>query len=99
MSLMLAIERWIGSHSLSSTLISKLPTLLQLLYDHDVIQEDALLSWHTSPLPSTRGQGSDGHDISSYMPTSIHSTSVRRAAAPFIEWLRTADEENDDNDE
>ncbi|BGP44163.1 eukaryotic translation initiation factor 5 [Rhodotorula kratochvilovae] len=58
--------------------------LLQL-FEADILTEEVLLHWST-------------HVSSKYAPKDI-SKKVRKAADPFIEWLKSAESESEDEDE
>lgn len=66
-------------------LMSKFARVLFHLFEHDVIEENAIVSWFNK----TQVKG-----------LSVESVQrVRDAAQPFIEWLNNAEEEEDSEDE
>ncbi|CAO3687754.1 unnamed protein product [Umbelopsis vinacea] len=78
------IERLVGLEY-QDKLLSKVPIILKKLYDSDIVEEEALLKWGEKP--SKR-----------YVDKDI-SKAVKKAAAPFLEWLQNASEEEDSDDE
>ncbi|GAM20398.1 hypothetical protein SAMD00019534_035730 [Acytostelium subglobosum LB1] len=70
----LGIEQMCGK---DETLLKSLVSLFKILYDDDIISEEAFLKWDDK--------------------TKVKD--VKKAAAPFIQWLRTADEEEEEEDE
>ncbi|ODV67387.1 hypothetical protein HYPBUDRAFT_109174 [Hyphopichia burtonii NRRL Y-1933] len=74
------LERFLGLEK--PDLIPTLPKILAVSYDKDLISEEVALAW--------------GSKVSKkYVPKDV-SKKVRRAAKPFINWLKEADEESDD---
>lgn len=74
------LERYLGLEN--QALIPLLPKILVTIYDKDLITEEVIVSW--------------GSKVSKkYVPKDI-SKKVRRAAKPFINWLKEADEESDE---
>ncbi|GBP33920.1 Eukaryotic translation initiation factor 5 [Eumeta japonica] len=63
-----------------STLLAKVPAILKLLYDADVVEERAVLEWAAKPSRK-------------YAPRDV-AVEVRRRAQPFLDWLKEADEED-----
>jgi translation initiation factor eIF-2B subunit epsilon len=56
--------------------------MLKLLYDEDVVAEEAVLEWADE---KAHADDSERHFLN--------------LAAPFVEWLRNASEEDSDSDE
>lgn len=74
------LERFLGLEK--QDLIPTLPKILVSVYDKDLISEEVIISW--------------GLKVSKkYVPKDV-SKKVRKAAKPFIQWLKEADEESDD---
>lgn len=74
------LERLLGTER--TALIPQLPKILMTLYDKDLLSEEVILAW--------------GSKVSKkYVPKDV-SKKVRKAAKPFIEWLKQAEEESDD---
>lgn len=72
------LERYLGLENPS--LIPVLPKVLVKVYDKDLISEEVILEW--------------GSKVSKkYVPKDV-SKKVRKAAKPFINWLKEADEED-----
>jgi translation initiation factor eIF-2B subunit epsilon len=57
---------------------------LQLLYDDDIVEEDAIFRWY-------------GSDRSKQLGPS--ATALREKASVFIKWLQDAEEEDSDEDD
>ena len=90
-AMLASLERWVvddAPHVLASK--QGVATGLNALYDADVADEPAILAWADNAA-AARKFGVSADD----------AKAVRKAAAPFVEWLRTAesDEEEDDGDE
>jgi len=62
-------------------ILPRIPLILQTLYETDVLSEDALLAWHTAPPES------------SWLVNKKVATQVRLQAKPFIDWLKSAEED------
>lgn len=74
------LERFLGLEK--PELIPIVPKILVKLYDKELVSEEMILSW--------------GSKVSKkYVPKDV-SKKVRKAAKPFITWLKEADEESDD---
>jgi translation initiation factor 5 len=69
---------------LRASLSKAIPLVLQALYEQDVVEEDAVLAWAAAPSsPNAASEDSD----------------FRVKAAPFIEWLKNAEEDDEDEEE
>ncbi|KAJ2959618.1 hypothetical protein NQZ79_g4935 [Umbelopsis isabellina] len=77
------IERLVGLEY-KDKLLSKVPIILKKLYDADIVEEDALLKWGEKP--SKRYVDKDT------------SKAVKKSAAPFLDWLQNASEEESDDE-
>lgn len=74
------LERLLGTEK--PELIPAVPKILMTIYDKDLVSEEAILNW--------------GSKVSKkYVPKDV-SKKVRKAAKPFIEWLKEAEEESDE---
>ncbi|KAI8054034.1 eukaryotic translation initiation factor 5 [Syncephalis plumigaleata] len=82
-SLLGGIERLVGNKY--PDLMPKLPAVLKVLYDEDIIEEKVVLKWGSKP--SRR-----------YVERSV-SKKVRAAAEPFLVWLQQAEEESEEESE
>lgn len=71
-----------------AVLVVQVAGALQVLYDEDIVDEALILAWFEKP---TAGKILG-------VPTKAASD-VRRAASPFIEWLRQADEGGDEDED
>lgn len=67
--------------------IKCMPHVLQTLYEADVLEEGTILTWADSPPES------------SWLVSKDVAITTRKSASPFIQWLRDADEESDEEDE
>ncbi|BAO41961.1 eukaryotic translation initiation factor 5 [Kluyveromyces marxianus] len=76
------IERFLGLDH--PDLIPLLPKILVQLYNNDIISEEEIMNFGTKCSKK-------------FVPKDV-SKKVRRAAKPFITWLKTADEDDDDED-
>ncbi|KAG0673560.1 eukaryotic translation initiation factor 5 [Kluyveromyces marxianus] len=76
------IERFLGLDH--PDLIPLLPKILVQLYNNDIISEEEIMNFGTKCSKK-------------FVPKDV-SKKVRRAAKPFITWLKTADEYDDDED-
>ncbi|KAI8482865.1 Translation initiation factor eIF-2B subunit epsilon [Branchiostoma belcheri] len=78
---LLAVEEYFGTHlNISAVLV----TLLNFLYNEDILEEDSILKWYRHPAPS------------SSLPQKAQQQ-VRAAAAKFIQWLQEAEEESEED--
>lgn len=77
------IEQVIGLHK--DSLLPKVPAILKLLYDADVLEEKVLLDWSIKP--------------SKKYVTKELSQEIHNKAEPFIKWLREAEEEEESDSE
>lgn len=66
-----------------ATLLPKVPAILKLLYDEDIVEEKAILEWAAKPSRK-------------YASRELVAD-VRRRATPFLEWLQHAEEDSSDN--
>lgn len=66
------------------TLLSKIPMILKIAYDEDILDEDAILAWGKKPSKK-------------YVPKDV-SKEIRKKAQPFLDWLENADEESEDDE-
>ncbi|KAL1509333.1 hypothetical protein ABEB36_004089 [Hypothenemus hampei] len=66
-------------------LMNRVPAILKLLYDLDILQEDVILEW--------------ADKVSKKFVTKELSQEIHDKAAPFIKWLKEADEESSDDSE
>ncbi|KAM9903821.1 hypothetical protein OXX79_003109 [Metschnikowia pulcherrima] len=74
------LERFLGLEK--PDLIVAVPKILHKLYDSEIVSEEAIIEW--------------GSKVSKkYVPKDV-SKKVRKAAKPFVKWLKEADEESDE---
>ncbi len=80
--LLTCIEDLIGV--VERKLLPAAAVILQALYDEEVLEESTLLAWFDAPPES------------SWLVNKDVAAEVRLRAKPFIEWLKSADEDEDD---
>lgn len=80
--LMGGIEMLISLHK--DTLMSKVPIILKLLYDNDILGEEELIEW--------------SEKVSKKYVSKEMSQEIREKASPFIKWLKEADVESSEED-
>ncbi|XP_066602938.1 eukaryotic translation initiation factor 5 [Prorops nasuta] len=81
--LLRGIEQVIALHK--DALMPKVPGILKLFYDNDILEEKALMEWSSKVSKK---------NISKDLSQEIHDK-----AAPFLTWLREAEEEESDSDD
>lgn len=84
MILLNCIEEQVGVST--PKLLPRTPLILQALYDADVIDEDTAIAWYEAPPES------------SWLVKKDVAMSVREKAVPFMNWLKSAEEESDEED-
>lgn len=77
-------ERLVGE-IFPAELMAKVPVLLKAFYDEDIVDEEVILAWGEKPSKK-------------YVEKSV-SKEVRAKAKPFLDWLKTADEEESEEDD
>ncbi|XP_050307954.1 eukaryotic translation initiation factor 5 [Anthonomus grandis grandis] len=77
------LEQVVALHK--SVLMPRVPVLLKLLYDLDVLQEQSILDW--------------SEKVSKKYVSKELSQEIHDKAAPFIKWLKEADEESSESEE
>jgi len=82
--LMGAFELLVGQ-SFRDKLMPKVAHLLKAFYDNDFVEEEIILEW--------------GSKVSKKYVKKDISEQIHAKAKPFIDWLRTADEESDEDDD
>lgn len=75
------IERLVGM-DYKEALLKKVPKILMEIYDLDIIEDEVFLKWGEKP--SKR-----------YVERDV-SKEIKKAAAPFLEWLENAEEESEE---
>ncbi|KAK9821544.1 hypothetical protein WJX74_010008 [Apatococcus lobatus] len=86
MAELIALEYFVGVTA--SARVKEVAGALQVLYDEDIVDEALILAWFEK---ATAGK--------ILGVPSRAASDVRRAASPFIEWLRQADEGGDEDEE
>jgi translation initiation factor 5 len=86
--LLAAIETFCGD--LPANASKEIALLLKILYDEEILEEEQILLWYDA-VPATNGaaNGSDGSK----------AALVRKSARPFVDWLRSAEAESEEDDE
>ncbi|CAH2090606.1 unnamed protein product [Euphydryas editha] len=69
----------------SPALLPRVPAVLKLLYDLDIVEEKTVLEWASKPSRK-------------FAPKEVVADVLRRAQ-PFLDWLQQADEEDDSSEE
>ncbi|XP_063701530.1 eukaryotic translation initiation factor 5 [Culicoides brevitarsis] len=77
------LEQIIALHN--EKLMNNVATILKLFYDNDILEEKAILEWASK--------------ISKKYVSKEVATTIHEKAKPFIQWLQTAEEEEDSSDE
>ena len=76
-------ERFVGKEH--PTLIPKVPAILMAIYQEDLVAEDVLKAWASK--------------ASKKYVDAATSKKVRQSAQSFIEWLNTAESEEESDEE
>jgi len=76
--LLVCIEELVGV--IEKKLLPRVPVILQVLYETEVVDEATLLSWHATPPEA------------SWLVNKKVAQQVRQKAKPFIDWLKSAEE-------
>jgi len=79
-----AFEQLVGA-SYPKTLMPKVVHILKSFYDNDLVEEEVLMDW--------------GLKVSKKYVKKDVAEQIHAKAKPFIDWLRTADEESDEDDD
>jgi len=66
-------------------LLAKVPVILKVLYDEDIIDEESILDW--------------AKKVSKKYVSKELSEQIHKKADPFIKWLKEAEEETSDEEE
>jgi len=66
-------------------LLPRVPHILKAFYDNDILEEEAILEW--------------ADRVSKKHVKKETSREIHEKAAPFVDWLRTAEEESSDEEE
>lgn len=78
-----SIERLLAN--LHPKMLSACPALLQLAYQNDLFEDEEIIAWN-------------GH-ISKRYVSQEEAEKVRKAAEPFVNWIRNAESDDDDEEE
>lgn len=82
-----AFEQLVGTVH-KEALMPKVPHILKAFYEHDILDESVIIEWDDKPSKKYTSKG-----VSKELSKEIHSK-----AAPFIQWLKEAEEESSDDD-
>ena len=84
--------------------MSRVPHILKAFYDNDLLEEEVILEWDekVAGLECLSGV-SVHHGLPMLQVTKKHvskekAKEIREKAAPFVTWLRTAEEESSEDD-
>ncbi|ENN72983.1 eukaryotic translation initiation factor 5 [Dendroctonus ponderosae] len=77
------LEQVVALHK--DVLMPRVPAILKVLYDLDILQEASLLEWAEKVSKK-------------YVPKEV-SQEIHNKAAPFVKWLKEADEESSESEE
>jgi len=80
-NLLNCIEEQVGL--VERKLLPRVALILQALYETNVLDEDSIVAWYTTPPENA------------YMVTKDVAATVRAKAQPFITWLEEAEEDED----
>lgn len=84
LTLLTCIEDLVGV--VERSLLPYMPLLLKQLYEDDVLEEPTLIEWFDAPPES------------SWLVNREVAAEVRAKASPFIQWLKSAEEESEDEE-
>lgn len=84
-SLICAIEDLLGN--VEKKLTPYMAHVLKAMYENDVLDEETLIRWFDSPAESD------------WLVSKQVAAQMRTKAKPFIEWLKSADEDEDDEED
>jgi translation initiation factor 5 len=79
------VEDFIGE--VHPELLPRTPLVIKALYDAEVLDEGAIVAWHESP-PET-----------SWLVKKDVAAAVRAKATPFVDWLKEAEDDDEDEDD
>eukprot|EP00898_Chlorokybus_atmophyticus_P009185 jgi/Chlat1/9268/Chrsp99S08491 len=69
---------------------------LKVLYDEDIVDEEVIFAWYDGK--ASAGRQENGHANGS-ANGAVDAPAMRKCAFPFINWLRTADEEESEEED
>ncbi|KAJ1550619.1 hypothetical protein HK096_005948 [Nowakowskiella sp. JEL0078] len=78
------IERLVGL-SFKAQLMKKVPLIFKMFYDEDLLEEEVILKW--------------GEKISKRYVSKVISQEIHESALQFLNWLKTADQEEEEDEE
>lgn len=80
------IERALHGFNVSEAICRKIPIYLQKLYNEDILQEESILEWSEKPSKT-------------FVTDKEKSKALRKYAEPFINWLKTAEDDSCEDSE
>jgi len=78
--LLVGLEEYVGN--VSPKLVPRTPHILTTLYENDILDEESIISWAESPPES------------SWLVKKETALAIRKKAKPFIDWLKSAAEDD-----
>lgn len=94
------LEQVVALHK--DVLLPRVPALLKLLYDLDILQEASILEWAEKVLDVffiSRSSKALCWQVSKKYVSKEISQEIHDKAAPFTKWLKEADEESSESEE
>jgi len=94
------LEQVVALHK--DVLLPRVPALLKLLYDLDILQEASILEWAEKVLDVffiSRSSKPLCWQVSKKYVSKEISQEIHDKAAPFTKWLKEADEESSESEE
>lgn len=82
-----AFEQLVGAVH-PTELMTKVPHILKAFYDNDILDESVIIEWDDKP----------SRKYTSKMVTKEMSKEIHTKAAPFIQWLKEAEEESSEEE-
>lgn len=89
---LIALEEFTLS-TLNAPSITLLTKVMSFLYEQEVIEEDIILSWHSSPSTISSLISDVEYDLKDQM-----SIRKQKSILAFIQWLKEAEEESDESE-
>ena len=87
------IEGLVRFGEAAPVIVAKFALALKALYDADILDEETILHWHDAQPPDSPDAQDDAQSDAQHAPR--HLAAARLAAAPFVRWLREAEEDSE----